>query len=292
MAIQFESIQDPFGIATGGTILGKMLQEQNQQARSIAAQKEIKLADIMGQKEIQALGQQGDIKLQNLKNQGDIEQERIRQSNRVIPQTELQKKISGTVADSIIAVPSLETARQGLDRMEELSKSFTGLVGMGKAYVGNEATAEFNALGAAAIDPLVKIFNPSGPIAQQKLKWLADKASPKATDRQATIMGKINALRQLNESAQQWGSYLNNLYEKYGDNIPPQELLKYGKGVEGSLDLIIKNNKDTIGDKKEAPEVGGKYEKLPTGEEWNGQYMKGDDGKTYLNTNGKWSIVG
>ncbi len=56
---------------------------------------------------------------------------------------------------------------QDLDRVEELNKKLSGPLGYFKALNPfNEDAAEIKALGFGAIEPIVKTFNPSGPIAQ------------------------------------------------------------------------------------------------------------------------------
>lgn len=128
------------------------------------------------------------------------------------------------------SVDSLEESTRNLDRInriEELSKGVRGITGYIGGVVGGAKATELNALGLAAIEPVLKIFNPRGTLAVQKVKMIQKEFAPRATDLDRTIKGKINALKNINELAKKRSKENISLYEKWEGNPPIEELLKF-----------------------------------------------------------------
>lgn len=130
-------------------------------------------------------------------------------------------------------------ALKNIDRMEELSKGLQGLTGYGKAILNTGEAAEFDALGLAAIEPILKIFNPVGAIPTQKINLIRDKFAPKATDRQTTIEGKLRALRAFNQQAMMRAEQRVNLIDQYQGNPPQDVLNEFDDETESMADAML-----------------------------------------------------
>lgn len=96
------------------------------------------------------------------------------------------------------AIPKGEDAISNLDYIEkQFNENLTGLTGTTKALLNTGDAAEVENVGFTAIEPIIKLFNPVGPIPVQKVKIIRDAFQPHATDLKSTFRGKVAALRRL-----------------------------------------------------------------------------------------------
>lgn len=110
-----------------------------------------------------------------------------------------------------------------LDRIEELNKQVGPLDAINPF---SEEASELEALGFGVIEPIVKIFNPSGPIAQKKLEQLQNRYGIKKLDSAATIRGKSSALRRYANYAKDIAEQRIELFKKYKGNPPLGEIAR------------------------------------------------------------------
>lgn len=104
-----------------------------------------------------------------------------------------------------------------LNRLESLSEKTRGLQGYNPL---NPSVKEFNALGFAAIEPILKVFNPVGPIPVGKVKIIEERFAPQARDTYAQQQGKIRALRQLMKRSKNNQERIITLYDQFDGKIP------------------------------------------------------------------------
>lgn len=108
-----------------------------------------------------------------------------------------------------------------LEKIEKLNEKISGPLGYVRAFNPfNEDAAQLSALGFGVIEPIVKIFNPSGPIAQKKLEQLQKRYGISATDSSASIRGKVAALKRYAGYAKDIAEQRIELFKKY-DGSPP-----------------------------------------------------------------------
>lgn len=138
-----------------------------------------------------------------------------------------------------IQILKARDALKNITRMEELSKSLSGVFGYGKALLNTGDAAEFDALGLAAIEPILKIFNPVGAIPTQKINIIRDRFAPKATDRQTTIDGKLRALKAFNQQAMARAEARVALIDQYQGNPPAEVLNKFDDETETLADAML-----------------------------------------------------
>lgn len=187
-------------------------------------------------------------------------------------QTAGEKKTEQLAATRIDnAKQNLILANQGLeqlDRIQELNKDLKGPLAYIKIATGQSPEAsEIDAVGTTVIAPILKTFNPVGPIAMSKIQLIMDKHSPKSTDTRSTINGKVNALRNFIQLAKDTNEQYIALMDEY-DGDPPLELLNnIGSNAEKSAMHIDKAaNEMKKSEEVWRPKPLGKSEEKPSNE--------------------------
>jgi hypothetical protein len=155
----------------------------------------------------------------------------IEKENR-LEDRDTRKELRKEILDIEKELPKFKSSQQNITRLEELSKTLTGAKGYWDAAWGNKNAAEFNTLGASLLDPVIKIFNPSGALPTAKLNWIKDQFQPKAVELSGTIQGKIATMKRFNDQAIERAEKKLVLFKNY-NGIPPQsEILKFDQETE------------------------------------------------------------
>lgn len=174
-----------------------------------------------------------------------------------------------------------DRALRDLQRVDELREKLSGPAGYVKAFNPfNEDAAEINALGFGVIKPIVKIFNPSGPIAQKKLEQLEKKYGIHATDSSATIKGKTAALRRYATDAKKLAEKKIAIITEHNGNPPLGTLSAVDKMGQELLDTMAESN--IPGEEIKTPEGG------PAASKFKGKTVKFPDGKQYYSDGEVW----
>ena len=168
-----------------------------------------------------------------------------------------------------------------LARIDELREKLAGPFGYVKAFNPfNQDAAEINALGFGAIKPIVKIFNPSGPIAQKKLEQLEKKYGIGASDSSATIKGKTAALRRYATEAKKLAQKKIEIMTEYNGNPPLGVLSKVDEAGQQLLNHMIETN--IPGEEVKTPKGG------PEPSKFKGKTVKFPDGNQYYSDGEVW----
>lgn len=199
-----------------------------------------------------------------------------------------QKIIQEKNADEYIhltkEIPELETNAADIDYAEQLSKEL-GLPGVVTGALGLSGKGkELEAHSFTLMKPIVKIFNPSGPIAQQKLKMIQDKYVIKASDAPWTKQAKIRALRRFNNQALKRAKDRMELFVKYDANPPVDILNQFDKESDTISDVMIDYDLqgEEVTDKDLPKEVSGNVA------QFKGQTITSPDGKKYFSDGTRW----
>lgn len=130
-----------------------------------------------------------------------------------------------------------------LDRLEQLNKQLSGPTGYFNALNPfDQEAAELEALGFGAIEPIVKTFNPSGPIAQKKLEQLSKIYGISRFDSSAKIKGKISALRRYANYAQEIAKKRINLFKEHKGNPPIGDIVQLDLEADALIDRMSQEN--------------------------------------------------
>lgn len=160
------------------------------------------------------------------------------------PFQKTQQNLAAKEYEKLIGeIPKLQSGAENIKYMRQLSSELGGPLGEAKALIGTEKAKEFDSLGLAAVEPILKIFNPVGAIPVAKINIIRSQFSPKASDLQTTINGKLNALERLNNQALKRAEERVALYEAYDGMPPASEITKFDKDSEKIIDQVIKEQK-------------------------------------------------
>jgi len=199
----------------------------------------------------------------------------------------LEKKLQEKQAEDYIEltkeIPKLQTTVENVKYVEELAKKL-GFLGPLKGLLNTESAAELNAASFPLIEPIVKMFNPSGPIATQKLKIIQDKYQIKATDAPWSIPGKIKALERFSKQALSRAQERMKLYEEHKGNPPKEVLKKFDKESETLGDAMV--DYDLAGE--EAPKGSMPEQVTKDVEKLKGKTITSPDGQKYYSDGVRW----
>lgn len=130
-----------------------------------------------------------------------------------------------------------------LNKLGKLNSELSGPLGYFNALNPFDAkSAELAALGFGVIEPIVKIFNPSGPIATQKLKQLQEIYAINRLDSSAKIKGKIAALKRYANYAKEFSEKRIKLFKDYNGNPPIGEVVTLDLEGEAITDQMLSEN--------------------------------------------------
>lgn len=219
--------------------------------------------------------------------QGDLELNTVKQLTKPkkSPATEFDKGIAKEnvkiYTEAQKDLTEADRSLRDLERIDELREKLAGPFGYVKAFNPfNEDAAEINALGFGAIKPIVKIFNPSGPIAQKKLEQLEKKYGISASDSSATIKGKTAALRRYATEAKNLAKKKIDLMTEHEGNPPLGALTKVDAAGQELLNHMLETN--IPGEEVKTPEGG------PDPVKFKGKTVKFPDGKQYYSDGEVW----
>jgi hypothetical protein len=134
---------------------------------------------------------------------------------------ELQKKGAAETAELEKKIPAYNNTLSDIDEMERLSKEYLGgAKGYIKGVLGTQAARELDTLGASALDPIIKKFNPAGTLPTAKLNWIRQTFSPTASENPSGRQGKINNLRRFTKQSKKKDEERLRLLKEYRGIIP------------------------------------------------------------------------
>jgi hypothetical protein len=135
-------------------------------------------------------------------------------------------------------IPKIQSTVQSLARIEELANKLRGPGGYINWAIGGAKSSELDALGLAAIEPILKVFNPVGAIPTQKIELIKDKFAPKSTDFHGKLTGKLNALKFYSNQALERAQKRLNLINQYQGNPPAEVLNSFDQESSQMLDAL------------------------------------------------------
>jgi hypothetical protein len=197
---------------------------------------------------------------------------------------ELDKGVSKDIAEVIKSIPEIEAMDKSLNHIDKLIDQMSGPTGYFKAALGTETAATLEALGFAAIKPIIKLFNPVGAIPVAKMNILAKRFAISPWDRTEVAKGKVKALRSFNKLAMNRAERYKELISKYGDApVPYEELLEFSKENESFIDAI-EAGADEFGEPQKET-----TQDLPSASKNKGRALRDDaTGKVYRSDGKNW----
>lgn len=208
------------------------------------------------------------------------EQQKLK--NATTKQTPFEQKMSAKNADEYIKlteeIPKLQNTLDDISYARKLSDEL-GLTGVATSALGLSKTGkELEAVSFTLMQPIVKMFNPSGPIAQQKLKMIQDKYVVKGTDAPWTRAAKLDALERFAGQALNRANQRKYLIEQYEGNPPKDVLQKFDRDSDTMSDVMLDYD------------LQGQPATLPMDpKEFTNKTVTGPDGKKYYSDGTRWT---
>lgn len=177
--------------------------------------------------------------------------------------TELQKKGAAEVTELEKKIPAYNNTLSDIDEMERLSKEYLGGVkGYIKGAFGTQSARELDTLGASALDPIIKKFNPAGTLPTAKLNWIRQTFSPSAAENPSGRQGKINNLRRFTKQAKKKDEERLRLLKEYRGLIPADVAKQFDEAEAAENEALADelSFEDKIRDLKPDDLVEGMYD--------------------------------
>lgn len=197
--------------------------------------------------------------------------------------TPFQKKVQEKNAEEYInltkEIPKLESTLGDIAYARQLSNEL-GTSGVVTGALGLSSKAkELEGVSFTLMEPIVKIFNPSGPIAQQKLKMIQDKYVISGSDAPWTKKAKLNAIERFAKQALGRAQQKLELIKKYDGNPPESVLNNFDRESDTVSDAML--DYDLVGEEADIPN-------LPPAGEYKGDEIESADGTTYISDGTRW----
>lgn len=197
------------------------------------------------------------------------------------PQSTFQRKYEEEMAKDYVSLakelPELRTVKSNLADLQKLSDQ-VGFFDSAKGLVGlSGPVKEMEGMSFPLIKSIVKIFNPSGPLAQKKLEQISKKYVIEPKDLPAVRTAKIKALGRFNDQAIHRAEEKLALYQKYNGAPPIGVLENFDKESDTISDAMLDYNIEA-----EETDLG------VAPEEWKGQTIEGPDGQEYYSDGMRW----
>jgi hypothetical protein len=218
----------------------------------------------------------------------DLLKEQIKNKGKAAGVSAFDKKIQEKYAEEYVELPKelekVKTNGEDIEHAKELSKQL-GYIGSVKSAVGlSELGSEIDAVGFKLMQPMLKIFNPSGPVAEKKLKQLEAKYAIKSTDLPDVREGKLKALERFNKQAERRIEARMDLISKY-NGLPPQATVnRFDKESETLGNAML--DYDLIGEEVKEEDIPPEYKDAS---KFKGDIITSPDGSTkYYSDGTRW----
>lgn len=176
-------------------------------------------------------------------------------------------------------IPELETTLEDIAYARKLSDEMSVFGIAGSPFNLSGKGKELEGVSFTLMKPIVKMFNPSGPIAQQKLKMIQDKYVVYGSDAPWTKKAKLDALERFAKQALNRAQKKVEMIREYDGNPP--------KAVEEQFD----RESDTLSDAMlnydiTAEEISNPA--LPPAAEYSGETVNLPDGTKAFSDGTRW----
>lgn len=181
-------------------------------------------------------------------------------------------------------IPKIESTLGDIAYARQLSDEL-GLQGVVTGTLGVSGKAkELENVSFTLMEPIIKMFNPSGPIAQQKLKMIQDKYAIKASDAPWTKKAKLDSLERFANQALTRANQKLALIKQYDGNPPTNVIEKFDRESETVSDAIL--DYDLVGE--EVKDEEAKEKGMPSAADFKGKTVTSPDGQKYHSDGTRW----
>lgn len=251
--------------------------EKAKEDKTRAATKNIASKLDLPDEEKEVLGESGTLSMVE-----DLYKNQVKQKSEPnIVDKKIQEKNVEEYLDLEKDVPLLRDYPKNIQHVRELVDQLNSPL---SGYVGTKLASEIEGAGLPLLQPIIKIFNPSGPLAQKKLEQLYAIYKIDPTDPSWKIQGKLKALEHYGMQALDRAEKRMELLQRTNFLPNKSAIEKFDKETETMVDTML--DYDFTG--KEVPQPPG----LPKAEERKGKTFRNKkDGQEYKSDGTKWVLV-
>ena len=173
---------------------------------------------------------------------GDLQQptQRPRPDKPTKP-SKFQEVVESKLADEYTKneqkIETLEAGKSDIDYLKNQVSDVRSLAGIAGTYSGlGESGPRFDAVATTLLEPIIKIYNPAGVLAQSKLQFLKDTFIPNAKDTKAKINGKLEALDKFYQKALDVANKRNRMISQSEGRLSPENYNKILENETKQLD--------------------------------------------------------
>ncbi len=169
--------------------------------------------------------------------------EKSRRENKPAPVSQFDKTVQAEEAKKYVALQDdilkAKDSLANLDRIDKLANDeLAGVKGYIKAAIGTEAAKEMSNLSFTSIEPIIKLFNPVGPIPVAKVNIIREQFQAHPSDLRTTIAGKNAALRRIaNQGIARAEERIRMIKENNG-KVPEEVLKKFDEESSQLVDVL------------------------------------------------------
>lgn len=197
--------------------------------------------------------------------------------------TPFERKLQEKNAEEYInlskEIPKIESTLGDIAYARKLSDEL-GVTGAALGAVGLSGKAkELEGVSFTLMEPIVKIFNPSGPIAQQKLKMIQDKYVIKASDAPWTKKAKLDSLERFAKQALNRAQQKMDMIKKYNGNPPEKVIEEFDKESDTISDAMM--DYDLQGEEANVPG-------MPEAKGFKGKTVTSPEGQKFYSDGTRW----
>lgn len=216
-----------------------------------------------------------------LKDAADLfkEQQKVTDEKLTPFEKALQNKNAEEYVQLTKDIPKLNSVLEDVNYAKKLADEM-GVLGIAGSLVNLSGKGkELENVTFTMMEPIVKIFNPSGPIAQAKLKTIQDKYVVKGSDAPWTKKAKLDTIERFTKQALSRATKRMELFQKYDGNPPVKEVEKFDTDSDTISDAMIDYD-------LQAEEV--KLEGMPAPKSFKGKTVTSPDGQKYFSDGTRW----
>ena len=173
-----------------------------------------------------------------------------------------------------------------LDAVGNLMQDRTLLHSLLSKVYYTQSAKELETMSALLLDPMIKIYNPTGLVAVSKLAFVRNLFQILPTDTPSVMAAKLNTMRHYNKIAIDRGTKRQQLLFEHNGFVPPDELLAFDKESASIMDAMA--NTELHGVAVPEAEVQALGLPDPSAQGISGKTFDAPDGKAYRSDGSKW----
>lgn len=158
----------------------------------------------------------------------------------------MQKEFGKQEAEIVKELPKINSSLRIADEVGNLIEATTGT-----GNLSLENRSKLDVASSTLLEPLIKIYNPTGQMSAVKLKWITDRFKISNNELRSTQRGKLESIKSLLNEQKRRLEERQKLINEYGGDAPKNVLDNFDKDSEKIYDQM--SGFSAFGEAKPAP---------------------------------------